>query len=61
VPAVSITAADAPQHLGFLASFAQLDNPTSSAQTRTLLGWRPREPGLLADLAERHYFEPDAR
>jgi nucleoside-diphosphate-sugar epimerase len=58
VPAVSITADGAAQQLGFLAAFAQLDNPTSSAQTQTLLGWRPTHPGLLADLAERHYFEP---
>jgi hypothetical protein len=58
LPAVSITAESAAQHLGFLAAFAPLDNPTSSAQTRTLLGWRPTHPGLLADLAERHYFEP---
>ena len=57
LPAVSITAEEAPQHLGFLAAFAQLDNPTSSAQTQTLLGWRPAHPGLLADLAEHHYFE----
>src|SRR5580704_9780352 len=57
LPAVSITAEEAPQHLGFLAAFVQLDNPTSSAQTQTLLGWRPAHPGLLADLAEHHYFE----
>jgi nucleoside-diphosphate-sugar epimerase len=58
LPAVSITMEHAAQHLGFLAAFAQLDNPTSSAQTQTLLGWRPMHPGLLSDLAERHYFEP---
>jgi nucleoside-diphosphate-sugar epimerase len=57
LPAVSITAEDAAQHLGFLAAFTQLDNPTSSAHTQTLLGWQPTHPGLLADLAERHYFE----
>jgi nucleoside-diphosphate-sugar epimerase len=57
VPAIGVTAEDAPQHLGFLAMFAQLDNPTSSAQTQALLGWRPTHSGLLADLAERHYFE----
>jgi nucleoside-diphosphate-sugar epimerase len=57
VPAVSITAEQAAQQLGFLAAFAQLDNPTSSAQTRARLGWRPAHPGLLADLAEGHYFE----
>jgi nucleoside-diphosphate-sugar epimerase len=58
VRAVSVTAEAAAQHLGFLAAFAQLDNPTSSAQTQTLLGWRPTHPRLIADLAERHYFEP---
>jgi nucleoside-diphosphate-sugar epimerase len=57
LPAVSITAEDARQHFGFLAAFAQLDNPTSSVQTQALLGWRPTHPGLLADLADRHYFE----
>lgn len=57
LPAVGITAEDAAQHLGFLAAFAPLDNPTSSTQTQTLLDWRPTHPGLLADLAERHYFE----
>ena len=57
LPAVNITAEDAAPHLGFLAAFAQLDNPTSSTQTQTLLDWRPTHPGLLADLAERHYFE----
>jgi nucleoside-diphosphate-sugar epimerase len=57
LPAVSITAEDAAQRLGFLAAFAQLDNSTSSAQTRRLVNWQPTHPGLLADLAERHYFE----
>ncbi|ATB35630.1 NAD-dependent epimerase [Cystobacter fuscus] len=58
LPATSISADDANKHLGFLATFAQLDNPTSSARTRELLRWQPTHPGLLADLAERHYFEP---
>jgi hypothetical protein len=33
-----------------------LDNPTSSAATQRLLGWRPTHPGLIADLDEGHYF-----
>lgn len=57
VPAKSIAAEDAPKYFAFLAAFAQLDNPTSSARTRELLVWEPTHPGLLADLAERHYFE----
>jgi nucleoside-diphosphate-sugar epimerase len=41
---------------GFLGMITQLDNPTSSKWTRETLGWKPTHPGLLADLAERHYF-----
>jgi nucleoside-diphosphate-sugar epimerase len=41
---------------GFLGMIAQLDNPTSSARTRELLAWKPAHAGLLADIAEGHYF-----
>jgi nucleoside-diphosphate-sugar epimerase len=61
LPAVSVSPEDAPKHLGFLAAFAPLDNPTSSAQTQALLGWQPTHPGLLADLAAGHYFESSQR
>ncbi|HET7538292.1 MAG TPA: SDR family oxidoreductase [Polyangiaceae bacterium] len=58
LPARSIPAEKAGELLGgFLGLIAQLDNPTSSARTRELLHWQPTHPGLLADLAERHYFE----
>jgi hypothetical protein len=35
---------------------AQLDNPTSSARTREILGWKPTHADLVADIAEGHYF-----
>jgi nucleoside-diphosphate-sugar epimerase len=58
LPAKSIPAEKAGELIGgFLGMVAQLDNPTSSARTRALLGWKPAHAGLLADLAERHYFE----
>lgn len=41
---------------GFVGLIAQLDNPTSSAHTRALLGWNPTHADLLADIAEGHYF-----
>jgi nucleoside-diphosphate-sugar epimerase len=56
VPATSITAAEAPGQFGTLASFAAFDVPASSALTRERFGWRPAEPGLIADLDEGHYF-----
>jgi nucleoside-diphosphate-sugar epimerase len=52
VPAATVE----PERLGFLSALAALDNPTSAEKTRALLGWEPTHPGLLADLAEDHYF-----
>ncbi len=57
VPAKSIEASEAEKHFsGFLGHVVQLDNPTSSAKTQKLLGWKPTHAGLLDDLAEKHYF-----
>lgn len=57
VPTRSVSAERAGDLLGgFLGMVAQLDNPTSSAKTRELLGWQPTHPGLLADIAAGHYF-----
>jgi nucleoside-diphosphate-sugar epimerase len=41
---------------GFLGMIAQLDNVTSSARTRELLGWKPTHADLIPDIAEGHYF-----
>ena len=61
VPAVSIPAADAGEHFGFLGALVSIDNPTSSRLTQELLGWKPEHPGLIEDLEEDHYFvEPAA-
>ncbi|MEU4191996.1 SDR family oxidoreductase [Kribbella sp. NPDC026611] len=56
VPTRSITTDEAPQYLGFLATFAAWDNPTSATRTSELLDWHPTHPGLLADLAAGFYF-----
>ncbi|OBA71475.1 3-beta hydroxysteroid dehydrogenase [Mycobacterium sp. 1554424.7] len=55
VPAVGIPAEEA-GHFGFLALFASLDNPTSSAVTQKVLDWKPERAGLLEDLDAGHYF-----
>lgn len=55
VPAVSIPADQAAEHFtGF--PFISLDITMPNASTRELLGWEPKEPGLIADLDEGHYF-----
>jgi nucleoside-diphosphate-sugar epimerase len=56
VPAVGITADEALEQLGFIGAIAALDNPTSSAQTRKVLGWRPDQPELIPELKAGHYF-----
>ena len=57
VPVKSITAAEAPGHFGpVFALFAQFNAPASSARTQERFGWRPTEPGLIADLDQGHYF-----
>jgi nucleoside-diphosphate-sugar epimerase len=55
LPVVSVSPEQAEAHFGWFTTFAGMDIPTSSAHTRTLLGWEPREIGLLADI-EAHYF-----
>jgi nucleoside-diphosphate-sugar epimerase len=56
LPTASIPPQDAEAHFGFLSLFISLDNPTSSARTRELLGWAPTHPGLIDDLDQSHYF-----
>jgi nucleoside-diphosphate-sugar epimerase len=57
VPVVSKSADEAEQHFGWFARFAAVDVPTSSAKTRALLGWEPKEKGLIEDLDQPCYFK----
>jgi nucleoside-diphosphate-sugar epimerase len=57
VPVVSKSSEEAAKHFGWFVHFALLDNPTSSRQTRELLGWQPRHPGLISDLERGRYFD----
>jgi nucleoside-diphosphate-sugar epimerase len=61
LPVTSVSPDEAAKYLGFLGTFAQVDNPSSSAATRALLKWDPMRNGLLADLAEGHYFTSSSR
>ncbi|HEX3472528.1 MAG TPA: hypothetical protein VHT28_15210, partial [Silvibacterium sp.] len=54
VPVVAKSPEEAPDHFGWLAAFIGLDCPASSAQTQERLGWSPKGPGLIPDLA-RHF------
>jgi len=60
VPVVSKSREEAADHFGWIARFFGIDGPASSAQTQQRLGWKPVQPGLIADLKEEHYFEHTA-
>src|SRR5271155_2677539 len=57
VPVVGKSREEAADHFGWIARFFGIDGPASSAQTQSRLGWRPAQPGLIADLNAEHYFE----
>ena len=56
VPVVSKSPEEAAAHFGFLGMFVGRDLAGSSVQTQQRLGWRPSEPGLIADLDRVEYF-----
>ena len=57
IPVVAKSREEAPGHFGWMAHFAGLDCPASSARTQELLGWRASRPGLIADLDHGRYFD----
>ncbi len=56
LPVTSIAPEDAGAHFDWMGLFFAMDGSASSATTRTLLGWEPKEPGLVDDLEQGHYF-----
>ena len=56
VPVVSLSVEKAATHFGWLAAFAGVDVPASSAKTQARLGWHPTGPGPIADLEQMRYF-----
>ena len=57
IPVVAQSPEEAADHFGWFAHFAAIDCPASSRRTRELLGWQPKQPGLIADLDRPRYFE----
>lgn len=56
LPVVAKSREDAGNHFSWLARFFGLDLPASSTLTQERLGWRPSQPGLIADLDRPDYF-----
>ena len=57
LPVKSVDPQEAGEHFGLLGNFVGVDNWTSNARTRQLLGWEPTHEGLLDDLTHGHYFD----
>jgi nucleoside-diphosphate-sugar epimerase len=55
VPVVSLSPEEAAGHFGWLAAFAGMDMPASSAWTQAQLGWSPTGPGMITDLQNMRY------
>ena len=56
VPIVSQSAEEAGGHFGWFAGFAGIDCPASSERTRSLVGWKPEQPGFIVDIDHPAYF-----
>ncbi|MGW4121770.1 SDR family oxidoreductase [Nocardia sp. NPDC004711] len=57
VPTTSIDPADAVSHFGWLGMMWSMPMTGDGRPAADTLGWTPNGPTLLADLAERHYFQ----
>jgi nucleoside-diphosphate-sugar epimerase len=57
LPVVSTSGEEAAQHFGGFALFAGMNGPASSTRTQELLGWQPKQLGLLPDLDRPRYFQ----
>ncbi len=55
VPVISIKPEEAEAHFGWMALFANLDMPSSSARTQEKLHWKPSGPSLITDLNGMDY------
>lgn len=56
IPVRSMSVDEAAAHFGWMALFVGIDNATSSAHTRSSMGWQPQQIGLLEDMQTGGYF-----
>ena len=57
VPATSLTPEAAGTHFGGLAMWVAGNGPASSERTRAILGWEPREVGIVSDIDRPDYYD----
>lgn len=57
IPVVSKSPQEAAGHFTWFTHFAAMNCPASNEQTRQLVGWEPKEVGLIKDLDRDSYFQ----
>jgi nucleoside-diphosphate-sugar epimerase len=57
LPVKGVFAQEVQRHFGWLAPFAAMNNPSSSAKTQEALQWHPVQISLNDDLEQEHYYE----
>ncbi|QND53223.1 SDR family oxidoreductase [Phyllobacterium sp. 628] len=57
LPVIRKTKEEAAEHFGWFAHFTAINNQASSQHTRDVLGWEPKEIGLIPDIDRPRYFE----
>jgi nucleoside-diphosphate-sugar epimerase len=57
IPVAGKSSDEAASHFAWFAHFAAMDVQASSKQTQEVLGWRPTQPGLIADIDRPSYFK----
>jgi hypothetical protein len=57
LPVTPATPTQIKDRFSFIAPFITVDNPATSATTRTQLGWEPTHRPVLADLEHGTYFQ----
>jgi nucleoside-diphosphate-sugar epimerase len=57
IPLAGKSSDEAASHFTWFAHFAAMDVHASSKQTQEVLGWRPTQPGLIADIDRPSYFK----
>jgi nucleoside-diphosphate-sugar epimerase len=57
IPVVGKEPDEAASHFTWFAHFVAMDVQASSEQTQEVLGWRPTQPGLIADIDRPSYFK----
>lgn len=57
MPVVAKSGEDAAKYFEWFTHFASMSNRATSEKTQRMLGWKPTQRGLLADLSDPKYFE----